>query len=113
VCAGKPSSHVLGVFSALLVAACRGHNDSGAQQTKPPSAASVQRCDSARAASVAIDSLSHLDRFKSELYRYEPDSAGVRIVTWPAPDQHLIDGMAIIRVDRACRMESLIQTDSA
>jgi hypothetical protein len=27
------------VFSALLMAACRGHSDTGAQQTKPTSAA--------------------------------------------------------------------------
>ena len=105
---------LVSALSALLLPSCQSREESRAQQTElPPAATPVQRCDSARAANVAIDSLSRLDPFKSEVYRYEPESAGVRIVTWPARDQEVIDGMAIIRLDQACRILSLVQTDSA
>ena len=110
-----PRAIALAVLSAFFVGACQGREDRREQRAAQPSAAtSVPRCDSARAASVAIDSLSRLNQGKSEVYRYEPDSAGVRIVTWPVWNHHLTDGMAaIIRIDRACRIVSLIQVDSA
>ena len=105
-------AHVL--LSVLLVAACQSREEGSAQRAEGPSTATtVQRCDSARAATVALDSLARLNPRKSEVYRYEADSAGVRIVTWPARDQQVVDGMAIVRVDQACRIASLVRTDSA
>jgi hypothetical protein len=47
------------------------------------------------------------------VHRVERDSVGgaIRIVTWPATTG-VLDGMAIVRVDRGCRITSLVQTDS-
>jgi len=72
-------------------------------------------CDSTRAAQLALDSLARLDPFRSAVLRFQRDSAGVRIVTWPEPRTGTIvrDGMAIVRVSPACRIVSLVQTDSA
>lgn len=75
--------------------------------------AATPSCDSAQAARVALDSLAQLDPFPSAVYRFESDSLGVRIVTWPTSGQLVLDGMAVVRIDRACRIVSLIQTDSA
>jgi hypothetical protein len=49
------------------------------------------------------------------MVRFERDSAGVRIVTWPdrRAGAMVVDGMAIVRVGLNCRIVSLVQTDSA
>jgi len=70
-------------------------------------------CDSNQVVRITLDSLARLDGFRSEVFRYEPDSMGFRIVTVPAPSARVLDGMAIVRVSRACRIENLTQTDSA
>lgn len=70
-------------------------------------------CDSAKAAQVALDSLRRLHSFASVLDRFERDSDAVRIVTYPAPGQPILDGAAIIRINPACRITSFVQTDSA
>jgi hypothetical protein len=69
-------------------------------------------CDSARAAHIALDSLARLDPFSSAVSRFDSDSTGVRIVTGPARAD-VLDGAAVVRVDRGCRIVSLVQTDSA
>ncbi|HET6764202.1 MAG TPA: hypothetical protein VFH27_11040 [Longimicrobiaceae bacterium] len=46
------------------------------------------------------------------MHRIEADSAGTRIITRPA-DAATLDGMAIVRVNRSCRIISLVRTDSA
>jgi hypothetical protein len=70
-------------------------------------------CDSASAAKVAIDSLTKIDPFRSRVLRFERDSLGVRIVTMPDSGSRVLDGMAVIHVNRGCRITSLVQTDSA
>src|SRR5216684_2522890 len=69
--------------------------------------------DSARAARVALDTLARIQPFPSQVYRFSRDSSGFRIVTLPAPDHLMTDGMAIIRLNAQCQVTSLVQTDSA
>lgn len=93
---------------AMSVASCDG--------TSPGAARPMARetpCDSARAARVALDSLARLDSFPSAVFRFERDSAGIRIVTWPGRQAGVRDGMAVVRVTPRCRIASLVQTDSA
>jgi hypothetical protein len=97
------------LITALAVAACT----SQPAQSLRSAAVSEQPCDSARAARLALDTLARLDKFPSAVYRYEPQADGVRIVTWPAESLHILDGMAIVRVSRTCRILTLVQTDSA
>jgi hypothetical protein len=73
----------------------------------------AQPCDSARAARVAIDSLTKVDPYRSRVLRFNRDSLGVRIVTMPDSGSAVTDGMAVIRVNDQCRIISLVQTDSA
>ena len=70
-------------------------------------------CDSARAATIVLDSLRLLMPFPSIVYRFERDSTGTRIVTYPAPGQLILDGAGVARIDAACRITSLVLTDSA
>jgi hypothetical protein len=70
-------------------------------------------CDSARAARIVIDSLTRIDPFRSTVFRFGRDSLGVRIVTIPASPSTVRDGMAVVRVNRRCRITSLVQRDSA
>jgi len=112
------SSARIGVSALPLlgaVAACGQASDAGraGHGDGDTLRATASSCDSAHAARAALDSLARLDPFRSEVYRYEADSAGVRIATWPAPGAAVTDGMAVVRVDRACRITSLVQTDSA
>jgi len=74
---------------------------------------SVPPCDSARAATIVIDSLTRIDPFRSTVFRFERDSLGVRIVTIPDSPSTVRDGMAVVRVNRRCRITSLVQRDSA
>jgi len=104
---------VLALIGGTLALGCEPGPSKPDTVNARPLSQNSQACDSVRAARVALDSLARLDRFKSAIYRYEPDSAGVRIVTWPAPNQPILDGMAVIRLDRTCRITNLVQTDSA
>ena len=70
-------------------------------------------CDSARAATIVLDSVKRLTAFPSIVYRFEQDSGGTRIVTYPAPGQLILDGAGVARIDAACRITSLAFTDSA
>ena len=94
---------------AVGLSACGSSPRGVAQPTSRPT------CDSTRAAQLALDSLARLDPFHSAVLRFERDSAGVRIVTWPERQTGTIvrDGMAIVRVGPTCRIVSLVQTDSA
>ena len=74
--------------------------------------ASEPACDSARAVNMAIDSLSEIDHFKSKVYRFENDSIGTQVVMVPNTSL-IVDGMAVIRIDRGCRITSLVRRDSA
>ena len=69
--------------------------------------------DSALAAFAALDTTNRSDPFSSVILRYSRDSTGFRIVTMPAPGSHVVDGMAIIRLSPACRVISVVKTDSA
>lgn len=72
-------------------------------------------CDSTRAVRLALDSLARLDSFPSAVLRFQRDSNGLRIVTWPdrAAGATIVDGMAIVQLTPTCRITSLVQTDSA
>ena len=70
-------------------------------------------CDSARAATIVLDSVKRLTAFPSIVYRFGQDSGGTRIVTYPAPGQVILDGAGVARLDAACRITSLTFTDSA
>jgi len=82
---------------------------------RPPVVESLSAppCDSARAATIVIDSLTRIDPFRSTVFRFERDSLGVRIVTIPDSPSTVRDGMAVVRVNRRCRITSLVQRDSA
>ncbi len=73
----------------------------------------LSRCDSARAVSVVIDSLAKGDPFRSQVLRFARETGGVRIVTMPDSSSSMLDGMAILHVDAACRILSVTRTDSA
>ena len=97
------------VLCALGAAGCAPSPDpSGA-----PAECRAGPADSARAVAIALDTLHRLDRFQSVVNGVRRDSGSFRIVTMPAPDEHLLDGMAVVRVGPDCRVVSLIQTDSA
>ena len=83
------------------------------RKPRPSGSWAVPACDSASAAKVAIDSLAKIDPFPSAVLRFAPGSVGVRIVTMPDAQAHVVDGMAVIHVNRRCRITSLVQTDSA
>ena len=101
-------------MTLIAVLACQpSEGDSAGHNESVPTPASALPCDSAQAARVALDSLEPLDAFTSAIARYELGSAGIRIVTRPAPGQAILDGAAIIHLDPACRITSLVQTDSA
>jgi hypothetical protein len=80
---------------------------------RPTGSFAVPACDSANAARVAIDSLSRVERFRSRVFRFQADSQGMRIVTIPDTTSTVTDGMAVIHVNRRCRITSLVQADSA
>jgi len=97
------------LMASLAACSQQGTGRAGAS----PLARSGSSCDSARASAVVLDSLAAIDRFKSEVRRYGPDSTGIRIVTGPAEVGQVLDGAAIARVGRDCRIISLELTDSA
>ena len=97
--------------ATIGIAACGSASDQPVRRTV--AACTGGSDDSSAAVSVAIDTLSKLDSFRSEVLRYAHDSTGFRIVTIPAAGQHLVDGMAIVVLDSQCRIVSLVQTDSA
>ena len=72
-------------------------------------------CDSISAVRVALDSLAHLDPFRSAVLRFARDSQGIRIVTMPDQQSSglVVDGMAVVHVNDRCLITSLVQTDSA
>ena len=74
-----------------------------------------QVCDSARATRVALDSLARLNPFRSAILRFDRDTAGDRVVTSPVQplEGRIVDGMAVVRVGRDCRITNVVQTDSA
>jgi hypothetical protein len=73
----------------------------------------LSSCDSAHAARVVTDSLAQGDPFRSQVLRFAREPGGVRIVTMPDSSSRMLDGMAIVHVDAACRILSITRTDSA
>ena len=63
----------------------------------------------------ALDSVARVYPFPSAVLRFERDSLGTRIVTWPdrRAGATALDGMAVVRVTESCRILSLVQADSA
>ena len=106
-----PSLACLNLGAALIVAAACTKADNHARQMEGRCGAGSS--DSARAANLALDTVRKLSPFSSQVFRFSRDSAGFRIVTIPAPGQHVTDGMAIVRLTLECRIASLVQTDSA
>ncbi len=102
------------VLIALPAAACEREAARSAAAGAPAVAAGggPAACDSAAAASVALDTLGRVAPFRSGVLRFGRDTAGFRIVTRPA-DPGVLDGMAVVRVGRDCRVRTLVQTDSA
>ena len=68
--------------------------------------------DSAQAVRIALDTLHRLQAFASQPVRFSLDSSEFRIVTAPVSSL-VLDGMAIVRLSRSCRVLSVVQTDSA
>ena len=101
-------SAVGGAVALALAAACACANNQG---RLPACRGGAD--DSTLAAFVALDTLNRSDPFTSVILRYSRDSTGFRIVTMPAPGSRVIDGMAIIRLTPACRIISVVKTDSA
>ena len=108
-------SECVGTALGLLLALAGCDQSRSSRRTELPdhAARGALVCDSNQVVRITLDSLARLDGFRSEVFRYEPDSMGFRIVTVPAPSARVLDGMAIVRVSRACRIENLTQTDSA
>ena len=91
----------------------------------PQKSALTAPCDSARAAHIVLDSLDRLNFSPSAVYRLTRDTLGMRFVTMPdharleAAQVYdsmaivILDGMAIVHVNAACRIVRLVQTDSA
>jgi hypothetical protein len=106
---------ILRIVSVALVAgaACSPseRRDSGAERAG--GLVQAMPCDSARATRVVIDSLDRAFPFRSAIFRYGADSAGIRVVTIPAPGAKVLDGMAIVRLDGACRITRVEPRDSA
>jgi len=102
-----------------LVAAALGCHDLQPADALPPEVATSRRAcaagtaDSAQAVQVALDALSKRYPFHSVVLRFAYDSGTFRITTMPAPGSNVLDGMAIVRVDSACQVVGLVQTDSA
>ena len=71
------------------------------------------KTDSAAAATVALDTLNKVLGFASEVHRFTRTSLGYTIVTTPIPVPNTRAPMAIIKLDKACRVTSLVVTDSA
>jgi hypothetical protein len=107
---------VVAVVVVLGAAGCAPTADPSAgvrQVAAVPVGCMVGAADSTRAVGVALDTLGRLDRFRSVVYGVRRDSGSFRIVTMPAPEESVLDGMAIVRVGPDCRVVSLVQTDSA
>lgn len=69
--------------------------------------------DSVRIVAVALDAVRPEAGFASIVFRFEPISDGVRVVTVPDPDSAIVnDGMAAVVVDRDCKVSRLIRSDS-
>jgi hypothetical protein len=70
-------------------------------------------CDSVRAVNLVIDSVATGYSFPSQVLRFARERHRVRIVTMPASQSRVTDGMTVAYVDDQCRITSLVQTDSA
>ena len=100
------------LFRFMLVVLLAGACTRKQERASPGGAA----CDSISAVRVALDSLAHLDQFRSAVLRFARDSQGMRIVTMPdqqSSGRVVVDGMAVVHVNDRCLITSLVQTDSA
>jgi hypothetical protein len=129
-----PTTHVIRVSAIrmrtarlllgyLLTTSCVGREDPGDDDTVL-AVADLTPCprpiDSARVARLALDTVTKTygvggRGFESIVLRYEPDSVAgfVRIVTMAQPRGHVIDGIAVVRMDCDGRVFDLVLTDSA
>jgi hypothetical protein len=101
------------LYVAVLVSLGAGMGCTASEKAASQQGSVATGCDSARAATIVLDSVKRVTAFPSIVYRFEPDSGGTRIVTYPAPGQRILDGAGVARLDAACRITSLAFTDSA
>lgn len=113
-----------GAFAILALASCKPHSPATKRDEHVLSAGAASgsfganlcgtgRADSASAAIAALDTANKALGFGSQVYRFARDTLGYTIVTIPIPTTHARDPMAVIKLDKRCRVTSLVLTDSA
>jgi hypothetical protein len=113
-----------GAFAIVVLGGCKPHTPAAERDGRVLSAGATSgsfganlcttgRLDSADAVVAALDTVNKVLGFASQVYRFGRDTMGYTIVTIPIPTTHARDPMAVIKLDKKCRVTSLVLTDSA